>query len=206
MTRVMAGETLAQLPPAPRNAGQMAVKKPCSPSTASRASTLLGPEMRSTGEVMGLDEDFGHAFLKAQLAANVKLPTEGGTVFLSVRDYDKAGLQELGQIFVDYGFRLLRPWHLRCADRGRVDCERINKMHEGQPHAVDAMINGEVQIVVNTVEGQHAISDSKSLRRTALTRKIPYSTTMAGAFAVAQALKASQTGALKVASLQSYAA
>ena len=206
--RVMAGETLAQLPPAPHNAGQMAVKEAVFPfDRFPGVDVLLGPEMRSTGEVMGLDEDFGHAFLKAQLAANVKLPTEGGTVFLSVRDHDKARLQELGQIFVDCGFRLLAT-EGTCAAliAAGLDCERINKMHEGQPHAVDAMINGEVQIVVNTVEGQHAISDSKSLRRTALIRKIPYSTTMAGAFAVAQALKASQTGALKVASLQSYAA
>ena len=98
--RVMAGETLAQLPPAPHNAGQMAVKEAVFPfDRFPGVDVLLGPEMRSTGEVMGLDEDFGHAFLKAQLAANVKLPTEGGTVFLSVRDHDKARLQELGQIF-----------------------------------------------------------------------------------------------------------
>ena len=128
-------------------------------------------------------------------------------MFLSVRDHDKARLADLGQIFVDCGFKLLATAGTRdTLMAAGLECAPINKVHEGQPHAVDAMINGDVQIVVNTVEGQHAISDSKSLRRTALTRKIPYSTTMAGAFAVAQALKASQTGALKVASLQSYAA
>ena len=162
--------------------------------------------MRSTGEVMGLDADFGHAFLKSQLAANVKLPS-GGTVFISVRDHDKARLPELAKHFVEAGFKLTATEGTRQTILAAgLDCAHVNKVYEGQPHVVDAMINEEIDLVVNTVEGQYAIEDSKSLRRSALTRKIPYYTTMAGAFAVAQAIKASQTGALDVASLQSYAA
>ena len=205
--RIMAGETLAQLPPQPHNAGQMAVKEAVFPfDRFPGVDVLLGPEMRSTGEVMGLDADFAHAFLKAQLAANVKLPSTG-VVFLSVRDHDKARLPELGRMFVDAGFTLLATdGTCNTLIEAGLECVHVNKVHEGQPNAVDAMINGEIQLVVNTVEGQAAINDSKSLRRTALTRKIPYHTTMAGAFAVAQAIKASQTGALTVASLQSYAA
>ena len=143
---------------------------------------------------------------KAQLAANVKLPSSG-VVFLSVRDHDKARLPELGAMFIDAGFTLLATDGTcnTLRDAG-LACAHVNKVHEGQPNAVDAMINEEIHLVVNTVEGQKAIDDSKSLRRTALTRKIPYHTTLASAFAVAQAIKASQTGALTVASLQSYAA
>ena len=205
--RVMAGETLAQLPPKPHAAGQMAVKEAVFPfDRFPGVDVLLGPEMRSTGEVMGLDEDFAHAFLKAQLAANVKLPSSG-VVFLSVRDHDKARLAELGAMFIDAGFSLVATdGTCKTLRDAGLDVVLVNKVHEGQPNAVDAMINGEIDLVVNTVEGQKAIDDSKSLRRTALTRKIPYHTTMAGAFAVAQAIKASQTGALKVASLQSFAA
>jgi len=205
--RVMAGETLAQLPPKPHNAGQMAVKEAVFPfDRFPGVDVLLGPEMRSTGEVMGLDADFPHAFLKAQLAANVKLP-QSGTVFISVRDHDKARLPELGQMLVDAGFDLLATGGTqKTLLEAGLSCEHVNKVFEGQPNAVDAMINEEIHLVVNTVEGQHAIEDSKSLRRTALTRKIPYYTTIAGAFAVAQAIKASQTGPLNVASLQSYAA
>jgi carbamoyl-phosphate synthase large subunit len=205
--RIMAGETLAQLPPKPHNAGQMAVKEAVFPfDRFPGVDVLLGPEMRSTGEVMGLDADFAHAFLKAQLAANVKLPSSG-VVFLSVRDHDKARLPELGQQFIDAGFTLLATdGTCRTLLDAGIACAHVHKVHEGQPNAVDAMINGEIHLVVNTVEGQKAIDDSKSLRRTALTRKIPYHTTLASAFAVAQAIKASQTGALTVASLQSYAA
>ena len=206
-SRVMAGETLAQLQPKPKNAGQMAVKEAVFPfDRFPGVDVLLGPEMRSTGEVMGLDADFGHAFLKSQLAANVKLPT-GGTVFISVRDHDKARLPELGRMFVDAGFSLMATEGTgKVLVEAGLACEQVNKVFEGQPHVVDAMINEEIDLVVNTVEGQHSIEDSKSLRRGALTRKIPYYTTMAGAFAVAQAIKASQEGALDVASLQSYAA
>ena len=136
----------------------------------------------------------------------VKLPSSG-VVFLSVRDHDKPRLPELGRMFIDAGFTLLATdGTCKALIDAELDCVHVNKVHEGQPNAVDAMINGEIDLVVNTVEGQKAIDDSKNLRRTALTRKIPYHTTMAGAFAVAQAIKASQTGALKVASLQSYAA
>jgi len=113
----------------------------------------------------------------------------------------------LGAMFIDAGFSLVATdGTCKTLRDAGLDVVLVNKVHEGQPNAVDAMINGEIDLVVNTVEGQKAIDDSKSLRRTALTRKIPYHTTMAGAFAVAQAIKASQTGALKVASLQSFAA
>jgi carbamoyl-phosphate synthase large subunit len=165
---------------------------------------ILGPEMRSTGEVMGIDRDFAIAFAKSQIGAGQKLPASG-TVFVSVKDGDKdriiAPLREL----VELGFKII-------ATRGTrrhllansVQCEVVNKVLEGRPHIVDAIKNGDVALVFNTTEGAKAVSDSKDIRRSALLHHVPYYTTLAGAVAVTRAIKAMKADILKVAPLQAY--
>jgi len=160
--------------------------------------------MKSTGEVMGLDSDFGRAFAKSQLGSGTSLPLKG-CAFVSVRDRDKEALVDACRRLVEMGFALV-------ATRGTADAlsaaglpaTRVNKVREGRPHIVDHMLNGEVQLVFNTTEGAQAIADSFSLRRTALTHAIPYYTTVAGARAAVQAIAALRAGSLEVAPLQSY--
>jgi carbamoyl-phosphate synthase large subunit len=165
---------------------------------------ILGPEMKSTGEVMGLDTDFGRAFAKSQLAIGTNLPLNG-CVFVSVRDHDKAALVEPCRRLCEMGFTLVATEGT--ADRlaaGGLPVTRVNKVREGRPHIVDHMLSGGVQLVFNTTEGAQAIADSFSLRRTALTHAIPYYTTVAGARAAVQAIAALRAGSLEVAPLQSY--
>ncbi|MGE0095612.1 MAG: carbamoyl-phosphate synthase large subunit [Alphaproteobacteria bacterium] len=165
---------------------------------------LLGPEMRSTGEVMGIDTDFGRAYAKAQLGAGTTLPTGGG-VFISVRDRDKADVVEVARGLAKLGFNII-------ATRGTaevlreagLEVEIVNKVLEGRPHIVDSMKSGLVQLVFNTTEGARAIADSASLRQTALLNGIAYSTTVAGAAATVEAIAALKAGELDVAPLQSY--
>ncbi|MGH7045033.1 MAG: carbamoyl-phosphate synthase large subunit [Stellaceae bacterium] len=165
---------------------------------------ILGPEMKSTGEVMGLDADFGRAFAKSQLAAGNSLPYEG-CVFVSVRDRDKEPLIEPCRRLVAMGFTLIATRGTAAAlSAAGLPVGRVNKVRDGRPHIVDQMLNGEVQLVFNTTEGSQAISDSFSLRRTALSYAIPYYTTVAGARAAVQAIAALRAGSLEVASLQSY--
>jgi carbamoyl-phosphate synthase large subunit len=160
--------------------------------------------MKSTGEVMGLDVDFARAFAKSQLGAGTRLPA-GGTVFISVRDRDKTGLVPVARRLIEMGFRILATegtaQHFAAVG---VACTRINKVLEGPPHIVDAMIDRDVQLVINTTEGSQALSDSFSLRRTALTHNIPYYTTVSGARAAVEAIAALRSGRLDVAPLQSY--
>jgi carbamoyl-phosphate synthase large subunit len=165
---------------------------------------ILGPEMKSTGEVMGLDADFGRAFAKSQLGAGVVLPLSGG-IFVSVRDRDKPALVEPCRRLVEMGFTLIatRGTAVLLRDAG-LAVEEVNKVLEGRPHIVDRMLSGEVQLIFNTTEGAQAIADSFSLRRSALTNAIPYYTTVAGARAAVQAIAALKTGSLEVATLQSY--
>jgi carbamoyl-phosphate synthase large subunit len=165
---------------------------------------ILGPEMKSTGEVMGLDRDFGRAFAKSQLGSGNNLPL-AGCVFVSVRDSDKAALIEPCRRLVAMGFTLVatRGTAARLAAAG-LPVEAVNKVREGRPHIVDRMLNGDVQLVFNTTEGAQAIADSFSLRRTALTLGIAYYTTVAGARAAVQAIAALKAGSLEVAPLQSY--
>ncbi len=169
-----------------------------------QVDTILGPEMRSTGEVMGLDTSFAHAFAKSQLAAGTRLPTEG-TAFLSLREADKDGGVEIARILSGLGFSLLATGgtatHLREAG---VEVERVNKVLEGHPHCVDAMENGQVAMVVNTTEGRQAILDSRSLRRSALLCNIAYFTTIRGARAAVEAIRASRSEPLTVQPLQGY--
>jgi carbamoyl-phosphate synthase large subunit len=151
--------------------------------------TILGPEMKSTGEVMGVGETFAEAFLKSQLAAGVKLPTTG-KVFVSVKDADKPRAIELGRLLIELGFALVatRGTAAALAAAG-VPVEAVNKVHEGRPHIVDMMKNDEIALVVNTVEERRAaIQDSQHIRREALTDQIPTYTTMAGARAAAQGI------------------
>jgi carbamoyl-phosphate synthase large subunit len=165
---------------------------------------ILGPEMRSTGEVMGLDRDFAMAFGKSQLGAGQTLPM-AGTVFASVKETDKdrivAPLKELSAM----GFRIIATrGTARHLVANGVACEVVNKVLEGRPNIVDVMKNGDVALVFNTTEGAKALADSKDIRRTALLHHIPYYTTLAGAVAVTRAIKALKADILKVAPLQSY--
>jgi carbamoyl-phosphate synthase large subunit len=164
--------------------------------------TLLGPEMRSTGEVMGRDSNFGRAFAKSQIGAGQKLPL-AGTVFISVRDADKQDAIDPARTLIAMGFQVLatRGTANALAAAG-LDVKPINKVLEGRPHIVDAIKNGEVQLVFNTTQGARAVSDSTSIRRTALTLKVPYYTTLAGAAAATEAIAALRAGSLDVRPLQ----
>ena len=166
--------------------------------------TLLGPEMKSTGEVMGLDTDFALAFAKSQLGAGVDLP-RSGTVFVSVRDSDKEAVLPAVKRLADIGFAVLATsGTARFLTEKGIAAEKINKVLEGRPHIEDAIRNRQVQLVFNTTDGQKAVSDSKSLRRATLMQKVPYYTTLAGAAAAAEAIAALKAGSLEVRRLQEY--
>ncbi len=166
--------------------------------------TLLGPEMKSTGEVMGIDAAFPLAFAKSQMGAGTMLP-QGGTAFVSVKDTDKERVVATVNRLSKLGFRLIATSGTqRFLSARNIPCERINKVLEGRPHIVDAIKNGEVQLVINTTEGAQALSDSRSLRREALLHKVPYFTTLAGASAAALGIEALVGGQLEVRPLQSY--
>ncbi|MDN5928970.1 MAG: carbamoyl-phosphate synthase large subunit [Hyphomicrobiales bacterium] len=209
--RIMAGESLEDAfahygaLPDPRRPGHIAVKEAVFPfARFPGVDTLLGPEMKSTGEVMGLDHDFALAFAKAQLGAGVDLP-RGGTLFVSVRDEDKPGVLPAVQRLARLGFKVLATsGTARFLRENGVEAEKINKVLEGRPHIEDAIRNRQVQIVFNTTDGQKALSDSKSLRRATLMQRVPYYTTLAGAEAVAEAIAALKAGSLEVRPLQEY--
>ncbi|HEX3498435.1 MAG TPA: carbamoyl-phosphate synthase large subunit, partial [Stellaceae bacterium] len=205
--RIMAGEKLGAFRLAAQGKlGHVAVKEAVFPfARFPGVDLILGPEMRSTGEVMGLDADFGRAFAKSQLGAGVDLPL-AGTVFVSVRDRDKAGVVEPCRRLVAMGFALVATAGTGrfLTEEARLPVTLVNKVLEGRPHIVDLMLSGGVQLVFNTTDGAQAIADSFSLRRTALTNAIPYYTTVAGARAAVQAIAALKTGGLEVATLQSY--
>ncbi len=204
--RIMAGEKLTQfeigMGPAENH---VAVKEAVFPfNRFPGVDVILGPEMKSTGEVMGLDADFGRAFAKSQIAAGVRL-LESGSVFVSVRDHDKDALIPIAQKLVDMGFDLIATrGTARSLEAQGIPARSINKVLEGRPHIVDEMTDGKVQLVMNTTDGAQAIRDSFSIRQTALTRDIPYYTTIAGARAAVQAIAALRGGTLEVAPLQSY--
>jgi carbamoyl-phosphate synthase large subunit len=165
---------------------------------------LLGPEMKSTGEVMGLDASFERAFLKSQLGAGVKLP-EAGTAFISVKDGDKGAAVTLARRLLEMGFKISasRGTAQRLREAG-LDCTVINKVLEGRPHCVDAIKSDAIQLVINTTSGGQSVSDSFDIRRSALTHGVPHYTTMAGARAAVHAIAALKGGTLDVAPLQSY--
>lgn len=209
--RVMTGEALDVAiaaygeKPDPRNLKHIAVKEAVFPfARFPGVDTLLGPEMRSTGEVIGLDTDYALAFAKSQLGAGVDLPRDG-TVFVSVRDEDKTRVLPAIRILVDIGFKVMATsGTARFLGEHGIAATKINKVQEGRPHVEDAIRNRHVQLVINTTDGNKAISDSKSLRRATLMQKVPYYTTMSGAEAAAHAIKALKAGSLEVRPLQSY--
>ncbi|MGL5447588.1 MAG: carbamoyl-phosphate synthase large subunit, partial [Rhabdaerophilum sp.] len=166
--------------------------------------TVLGPEMRSTGEVIGLDRGFGVAFAKSQLGSGTKVPT-GGRVFVSVRDADKDRILPSVKMLSELGFKLIGTTGTQKYLAGHgIQCERINKVLEGRPHIVDEIKNGSIQLVFNTTEGAQAMQDSRSLRRAALLQKVPYYTTLAGSMAAAEGIRAYLAGDLEVRALQDY--
>ena len=183
----------------------VAVKEAVFPfSRFPNVDVILGPEMKSTGEVMGLDHSFERAFLKSQMGAGVKLP-ESGTAFLSVRDGDKAAMVSLGRRLVEMGFGLAatRGTANRLREAG-LPVTEVKKVLEGRPNCVDAMKSGEIQLVINTSGSGQAVADSFDIRRSALTNGIPHYTTVAGARAAVHAIAALRAGVLDVAPLQSY--
>ena len=203
--RIMAGEKLASFMLPTSDPKHVAVKEAVFPfARFPGVDIILGPEMKSTGEVMGIDTDFAKAFLKSQIAAGTVLP-DFGTVFVSVKDSDKATIAPMCRDLVAMGFKLL-------ATRGTADVlkaaglpvSRVNKVAEGRPHIVDNMKSGHVALVFNTTEGAQAIKDSFDLRQAALTYNIPYYTTVEGARAAVRGINALKRGKLEVAPLQSY--
>ncbi len=207
--KVMAGMTLAELGAFPHGEVEprhVCVKEVVFPFVKFEGvDTILGPEMRSTGEVMGIDSDFARAFAKSQLAAGMKLPTKG-RAFLSVRELDKPALVEIARRLTNLGFTLVATHgtaaYLRAAG---LAVDGINKVLEGRPHCVDAMDNHEIDFVINTTEGVQAIQDSQSLRRAALMNGIAYYTTLRAARAALEAIAVEKRGDLRVQPLQRYA-
>jgi len=165
--------------------------------------TILGPEMRSTGEVMGWDRNFARAFLKAQMGAGMQLPSSG-KVFISIKDSDKtADMLDAAKILVNLGFTLVATTGTASwLTENEIACERVNKFSEGRPNIVDSLKNGEIDLVFNTTEGAQSIRDSREIRSVALFDKIPYFTTAAGSHAAAQAILAMTEGELTVKPLQ----
>ena len=206
-SRVMAGEKLASFNLTERTLPHVAVKEAVFPfARFPGVDVFLGPEMKSTGEVMGIDTDFGRAFAKSQLGAGTDLPLSG-TVFISVKDEDKPAFIEICQSLVEDGFKILATGGTTAAlQAAGVPATSINKVMQGRPHAVDAMLSGDIQLVFNTAKGAGAIKDSFSLRHTALTNKVPYYTTVSGSRAAAEAIRALRAGQLGVRTLQDYLA
>ena len=204
--RIMTGEALASFDLAPPVAGpHVAVKEAVFPfARFPGVDIILGPEMKSTGEVMGIDSRFELAYAKSQLGAGMGLP-DGGTVFISVKDRDKEAAGALARQLSDLGFSLMATsgTQRHLAGLG-LEVKRVNKVLDGEPHCVDAIMGGRVQLVINTTEGAQAITDSYSIRRSALVQNVPHHTTMTGAAAAVDAIAALVGGSLEVAPLQSY--
>ncbi|MGA7741418.1 MAG: carbamoyl-phosphate synthase large subunit [Polyangia bacterium] len=208
--KIAAGRTLHELGIREVSPAHMAVKEAVFPFVKfGGVDVLLGPEMRSTGEVMGIDNSFEAAFAKSQIAAGTRLPVPGGdkpvTALLSIKDADKAAAVDLARHLSHLGFRILatNATHARLSQAG-LPSTRVNKVREGRPHCVDRMLDGDVHLVVNTTEGADSIRDSFSLRRTALMRGLAYFTTMSAARAAAVAIQRLQAGDMSVRSLQEF--
>src|ERR1700754_52478 len=204
-SRVMAGEELAAFHLKRPKPNHISVKEAVLPfARFPGVDTVLGPEMRSTGEVMGVDTSFARAFAKSQIGAGTRLPV-GGTVFISVKDADKTDIVPPARDLVAMGFSLVATGGTaKALTAAGLPVTTINKGLEGRPHVVDALKNGEIHLVFNTTEGAQALADSMSIRRTALTLKVPYYTTLAGAKAATEAIAALKGQSLEVAPLQSY--
>ncbi len=210
-SRIMAGEKLenaigeyGQWREA-QNLDHIAVKEAVFPfNRFPGVDILLGPEMRSTGEVMGLDTDYAMAYAKAILGGGMPLPTEG-SVFISVKDADKAGVLPAAKTFAKLGFELVATGGTQrfLAENG-LECRRINKVLEGRPHIEDAILNQQIQLVINTTEGAKAMSDSRSLRQAALRTKTAHTTTLSAGVAISEAMEAMSKREMEVQPLQAY--
>ncbi|KPF65129.1 carbamoyl-phosphate synthase large subunit [Porphyrobacter sp. AAP60] len=203
--RVMAGEKLAAFPPFKRDLPYMAVKEAVFPwARFPGADPVLSPEMKSTGEVMGIDASFEAAFLKSQIGAGMILP-RSGTVFVSVKNTDKTVIVPAVRRLIEVGFRIIATDGTQSflAEQG-LAVERVNKVAEGQPHIVDRIIDGDIALIFNTTEGWQSLMDSKSIRQAALANKVPYYTTAAGSVAAAAAISTISPDQLEVRSLQDY--
>jgi len=203
--RIMAGEALSSFDLKEQKLNHVAIKEAVFPfNRFPGVDTVLGPEMKSTGEVIGLDTSYAIAFAKSQLGAGYKVPKEG-TVFISVRDDDKPVILDAVRHLEKAGFHILATGGTqRYLVENGVAAEKINKVLEGRPHIVDSMKNGGVQLVINTTDGAKAVSDSRDIRRSALTGKIPYYTTIPGAIAAVEGIIAYREGNLQVKPLQDY--
>ncbi len=204
--RIMAGETLASFHLKEKKLNHVAVKEAVLPfARFPNVDVLLGPEMKSTGEAMGLDLDFGSAFAKAQLSASNPLPVKG-TVFISVKEGDKKHVKDMAKTLEKLGYKIIATRGTATfLEKNGVTVTRVNKVLEGRPHVVDMMKDGLVHLVINTTEGSAAIADSFSIRRTALLNKIPYSTTIPGSKALVMAIERINNGSgLEVCPLQAY--
>jgi len=203
--RVMAGEELSTFEPFKRDLDYMAIKEAVFPfGRFPGADPVLTPEMKSTGEVMGIDQTFGAAFLKSQMGAGMTLPREG-TVFVSVKNSDKPVILPAVRDLIAQGFRIIATSGTQSylVEQG-LEVERVNKVAEGQPHIVDKIIDGEIALIFNTTEGWQSLLDSKSIRATALEKKVPYYTTATASRAAATAIAAINPDQLEVRSLQDY--
>jgi carbamoyl-phosphate synthase large subunit len=204
-SRVMAGEKLASFNLKPKKLNHVAVKEAVFPfNRFPGVDTLLGPEMRSTGEVMGLDKNYDMAFAKSQLGAGMRIP-QAGTVFVSVKEADKTRVLPSIRKLVELGFRITATGgtHTYLESKG-VASNKINKVLEGRPHVVDAIKNGEIQLVLNTTETRSSESDSKSIRQTAVMQKVPYYTTLPGIISATKAIAAQRADTITVRPLQDY--
>jgi carbamoyl-phosphate synthase large subunit len=204
-SRIMAGESLASFNLSETPLHHIAIKEAVFPfNRFPGVDTVLGPEMKSTGEVIGLDTDYALAFAKSQMGAGMKVPREG-TVFVSVRDDDKPLIRSAMRDLAAAGFHIVATagTYRYLYDNGIV-ATKVNKVAEGRPHIIDAMKNGGVQLVINTTEGQKSISDSRDIRRTALMGKIPYYTTIPGAIAAVEGIIGYKDGNIAVRPLQDY--
>jgi carbamoyl-phosphate synthase large subunit len=203
--RVMAGEKLADLPPIKREFDYMAVKEAVFPFARFPGSDpVLTPEMKSTGEVMGIDRDFPTAYIKSQLAEGTVLP-ESGTLFVSVKDSDKPLIVGAVKELVEKGFKVVATGGTAqyLTDAG-LPIERVNKVAEGRRHIVDKIVDGEIALIFNTTEGWQSHKDSQSIRASALEKKVPYYTTAAASVAAARAITSVRVSELEVRSLQDY--
>ncbi|HLO19318.1 MAG TPA: carbamoyl-phosphate synthase large subunit, partial [Sphingomicrobium sp.] len=203
--RVMVGEPLSKMGEVRRISRYIAVKESVFPfARFPGTDPVLGPEMKSTGEVMGIDTDFDIAFAKSLLGAGMNLP-QGGTAFVSVKDADKDNIVPAVEKLIELGFSIIATGgtaaHLQ--SKG-LPVEVVNKVAQGRPHIVDKLLDGDVDLVFNTTEGWQSLKDSHSIRATALNRKVPYFTTAAASLAAARSIEAVRGHALEVASLQSY--
>jgi carbamoyl-phosphate synthase large subunit len=203
--RVMAGEKLSTFEPFKRDLPYVAVKEAVFPfNRFAGVDPVLSPEMKSTGEVMGIDKDFPTAFAKAQLGAGTKLP-QSGTVFVSVKDSDKPVILPAAQKLVTMGFKLVATGGTAkfLADQG-VAVEHVNKVAEGRPHIVDKIVDGDIALIFNTTEGWQSLKDSQSIRQIALSTRVPSFTTAAASVAAVDAIEALSSAKLEVCPLQSY--